>query len=269
MSERLKMTPYQHFTVLRHDPGVLELDAVWGPSPKKAPKQLHPSQEEQFDVVAGELTVRLDGDVHVFGAGSSFTIPAGAVHGVWNGGAVEARAVWRTLPALRTLELFEDIDGLYRSGVVGVRRDAQPDDVGDAVDGVPRRPAPGGQAGVGWSAACSRCWRASAAAAATSRAPRALRRGRNGHGLTSGVGNDRSSPPSSLRSPDGRQHERREDRRRRQLPFARAHSPGASRSCRPSCADAPNARHTAVAAALQQGRRSNSIIALQCETLNR
>jgi mannose-6-phosphate isomerase-like protein (cupin superfamily) len=118
MSQRLKMTPYQHFTVLRHDPGVLELDAVWGPSPKKAPKQLHPSQEEQFDVVAGELTVRLDGDVHVFGAGSSFTIPAGAVHGVWNGGTVEARAVWRTLPALRTLELFEDIDGLYRSGVV-------------------------------------------------------------------------------------------------------------------------------------------------------
>ena len=29
-----------------------------------------------------------------------------------------ARAVWRTLPALRTLELFEDIDGLYRAGVV-------------------------------------------------------------------------------------------------------------------------------------------------------
>jgi mannose-6-phosphate isomerase-like protein (cupin superfamily) len=118
MSRQLKMTPYQHFAVLRHDPGVLELDAVWGPSPKKAPKQLHPSQQEQFDVLEGELTVLLDGSVHVFGAGSSFTIPAGAVHGVWNGGSVQARAVWRTLPALRTLDLFEDIDGLYRSGVV-------------------------------------------------------------------------------------------------------------------------------------------------------
>jgi mannose-6-phosphate isomerase-like protein (cupin superfamily) len=118
MSEQLKMTPYQHFTVLRHDPGVLELDAVWGPSPKKAPRQLHPSQEEQFDVVAGELTVLLDGQVTVHGAGTSFTIPAGAVHGVWNGGEVEARAVWRTLPALRTLELFEDIDRLYRTRIV-------------------------------------------------------------------------------------------------------------------------------------------------------
>ena len=118
MSEQLKMTPYQHFTVLRHEPDVLELDAVWGPASKKAPRQLHPSQEEQFDVVSGELTVLLDGEEHVYGAGSHFTIPAGAVHGVWNGGGVEARAVWRTLPALRTLELFEDIDGLYKAGVI-------------------------------------------------------------------------------------------------------------------------------------------------------
>jgi mannose-6-phosphate isomerase-like protein (cupin superfamily) len=124
MSQQLKMTPYQHFTVLRHDPGVLELDAVWGAGGKKAPKQLHPSQEEQFDVLEGELSVLLDGEVHVFGAGSHFTIPAGAVHGVWNGGDVSARAVWRTLPALRTLELFEDIDGLYKAGVV--EADAMP-----------------------------------------------------------------------------------------------------------------------------------------------
>jgi quercetin dioxygenase-like cupin family protein len=118
MSTQLKMTPYQHFTVLRHEPGVLELDAVWGAGGKKAPRQLHPSQAEEFDVVAGELSVLLDGTVHVFGPGSSFTIPAGAVHGVWNAGAVPAHAVWRTLPALRTLELFEDIDTLYRDGVV-------------------------------------------------------------------------------------------------------------------------------------------------------
>ena len=141
----------------------------------------------------------LDGDVHVFGAGSHFTIPAGAVHGVWNGGAVEARAVWRTLPALRTLELFEDIDGLYRAGVVAptempsltmwatllteyrdiLRLAAKPAGRG------PRRVRAAGDVGRRRGYLPRRELRAEA---------------ETRHGLASGVGDGCSSPPSSLRS---------------------------------------------------------------------
>jgi len=112
------ITPHQSVTVLGSSAEVLELDATWGPHGRRPPKQLHPSQEEQFEVVSGFLRVRVDGVERRYGAGEKFVIAPGAVHGVWNDGDEEARAVWRTLPALRTLELFESIDGLYRDGRV-------------------------------------------------------------------------------------------------------------------------------------------------------
>jgi quercetin dioxygenase-like cupin family protein len=124
MSEQLKVTPYQSLTVIRSTAEVLEVDGTWGPHGHRPPKQLHPAQEEQFDVVSGSLRVRVEGVERLYGAGESFAIAPGAVHGVWNDGDEEARAVWRTLPALRTLELFESIDGLYRDG--RVERDKMP-----------------------------------------------------------------------------------------------------------------------------------------------
>jgi len=118
MSEQLTITPYQSLTVIRSTPEVLEVDATWGPHGHRPPKQLHPSQEEQFEVLSGCLRVRVEGVDRLHGAGETFAIAPGAVHGVWNDGDEETRAVWRTLPALRTLDLFESIDGLYRDGRV-------------------------------------------------------------------------------------------------------------------------------------------------------
>ena len=112
----LIITPHQCVTVIRSTPEVLELDATWGPHGRRPPKQLHPAQEEQFELISGCLSVRVDGVERRYGAGETFAIAPGAVHGVWNDGDEEARAVWRTLPALRTLDLFESIDGLYRNG---------------------------------------------------------------------------------------------------------------------------------------------------------
>jgi quercetin dioxygenase-like cupin family protein len=118
MSMQLKMTPYQSVTVTRHTPEVLEVEGAWGPHGKRPPRQLHPDQAEQFEVHSGSLRVRVDGVERTYGPGESFEIPRGAVHGVWNDGDEEARATWRTLPALRTLDFFKDVDALYRSGRV-------------------------------------------------------------------------------------------------------------------------------------------------------
>ena len=121
---RLRMTPYQSVAVLRSTPEVLELEGRWGPHGKPPPGQLHPAQVEQFDVLSGALRVRLEDGERVYAAGESFEIPRAAVHGVWNDGDVEARAIWRTLPALNTLHLLEDIDSLYATG--RVKPDAMP-----------------------------------------------------------------------------------------------------------------------------------------------
>jgi quercetin dioxygenase-like cupin family protein len=124
MSDTLTITPYQSLTVVRSTAEVLELDATWGPHGKRPPRQLHPSQEEQFEVVSGCISARVDGVERTYRAGDTFAIAPGAVHGVWNEGDEEARAVWRTLPGLRTLDLFKAIDGLYRDG--RIERDKAP-----------------------------------------------------------------------------------------------------------------------------------------------
>jgi quercetin dioxygenase-like cupin family protein len=124
MRVSLTITPHQSLTVIGNTPEVLEVDATWGPHGRRPPKQLHPSQEEQFDVLAGSLRVRVEGVERRYGAGETFVIAPGAVHGVWNDGDEEARAVWRTLPALRTLDLFTSVDGLYRDG--RIERDKMP-----------------------------------------------------------------------------------------------------------------------------------------------
>ncbi len=118
MSAKLKITPYQSITVVRSTDAALELDATWGAGGHRPPKQLHPAQEERFEVLSGALQARIEGVDRTYRAGESFVIPAGAVHAVWNDGEDEARAVWRTVPGLRTLELFESIGALYREGRV-------------------------------------------------------------------------------------------------------------------------------------------------------
>ena len=112
----LTITPHQSVTVMRRTPEVLELDATWRPHGRRPPKQLHPAQEEQFEVISGCLSVRVEGVERRYRAGERFAIAPGAVHSVWNGSGDDARALWRTLPALRTLDLFTSLDRLYRDG---------------------------------------------------------------------------------------------------------------------------------------------------------
>ena len=120
----LTVTPHQSVTVVSSTPEVLELDATWGPHGRRPPKQLHPDQEEQFEVVAGCLSVRVEGVERRYRTGETFAIAPGAVHSVWNDGDEDARAVWRILPALRTLDFFRALDRLYRDG--RIERDKMP-----------------------------------------------------------------------------------------------------------------------------------------------
>jgi mannose-6-phosphate isomerase-like protein (cupin superfamily) len=74
----------------------------------------HMAFDERFEVLEGELTAVVDREERRLGAGATLEVPRGVVHRMWNPGAGETRALWRTSPAGRTLEWFEALDGLGR-----------------------------------------------------------------------------------------------------------------------------------------------------------
>ena len=102
----LTLNPNQVLTVVRDDPELLELESHWlagmehGPPP-----HLHPQQDEHFEVLEGEIEVRLDEETLTLRAGDTFDVPAGAVHEMRP--VTEARARWEVRPPLRTRAFFE------------------------------------------------------------------------------------------------------------------------------------------------------------------
>jgi mannose-6-phosphate isomerase-like protein (cupin superfamily) len=119
MGDTLKLTPSETVTILEDTPGALEVEGRWGPGGSPPPKHFHPSQDERFEVIDGDLHARVDGEERVMRPGDVLEIPRGTVHQMWNPGDAEARATWRTTPAMRTVGWFRAIDALHRRGRVG------------------------------------------------------------------------------------------------------------------------------------------------------
>lgn len=77
---------------------------------------VHPEQEERFDVRAGRLGVRIDGDEWTATPGTRFAVLPEAPHTVWNDGDGEMHAVVEIRPALDIDSFFETTYGLARDG---------------------------------------------------------------------------------------------------------------------------------------------------------
>lgn len=77
---------------------------------------VHPRQEERFEVEAGQLGVRIDGDEWTATPGTRFAVPRETPHTVWNAGDDEVHALVEMRPALATETLFETAFGLARDG---------------------------------------------------------------------------------------------------------------------------------------------------------
>jgi quercetin dioxygenase-like cupin family protein len=124
MDRTLKLTPHESVTIREQSDAALVVEASWGAGGSAPPGHFHPGQDEHFEVLEGRLSVRVDGQERTLGPGETIDIPRGTVHQMWNGGDVQARALWRTEPAGRTAEWFAALDGLQQSGRVG--RDGMP-----------------------------------------------------------------------------------------------------------------------------------------------
>lgn len=107
----IKLSEAQSLRVVARTPEALDLESTWATGGSPPPTHWHPRQHERFEVLEGELTVRLGGGPpRVLGPGDAIEVPPRTAHCMWNAGSGQARATWRVTPALRTEEMFRYID---------------------------------------------------------------------------------------------------------------------------------------------------------------
>src|SRR4051794_27625700 len=95
---------------------LLEGEAEGAPGGHKPLPHSHPSQDERFEVLEGELSVKLGSETRVLNVGDTVDVPRGVVHTFWNSGGTTARAKWQVRPAQRTEEFFQAVHDLRAAG---------------------------------------------------------------------------------------------------------------------------------------------------------
>ncbi|MVM38194.1 cupin domain-containing protein [Spirosoma sp. HMF3257] len=91
---------------------LLEMEASCkGQSTEPAP-HYHPQQTEDFMILSGELTTRINGQLKTFRAGEKLHIPKNTVHAMWNQSGGQTVVNWQVRPALDTEYFFETVTGL-------------------------------------------------------------------------------------------------------------------------------------------------------------
>ena len=95
---------------------LVEVDVFYKPSGNPPPMHYHPTQEERFEVVSGEMLTHVDGVERTYGSGETFVLPPESRHSMHNAGNEELHVIWQTRPALKTEAFFETMWGLARDG---------------------------------------------------------------------------------------------------------------------------------------------------------
>jgi len=84
---------------------LLELETTYDPTGGKPPMHRHPTQDERFEVLEGELHVRLARKRRTLRAGERLDVPAGTSHAMHGA----ARVRWEVRPALETESFLEAV----------------------------------------------------------------------------------------------------------------------------------------------------------------
>jgi quercetin dioxygenase-like cupin family protein len=94
----------------------LEMETTFRPFSKEPPPHYYPYQIEDFTVLSGELSVRMDGQVVTYRMNDSFHVPINKVHSMWNASSETTILNWKVRPASNTENLFETVSGLSNDG---------------------------------------------------------------------------------------------------------------------------------------------------------
>lgn len=84
---------------------LLEMETTYREKGGKPPTHRHPAQAEHFEVLAGELHVRVGRKRRTLTAGDVLDVPAGTAHAMHG----SARARWEVRPALETERFLEAV----------------------------------------------------------------------------------------------------------------------------------------------------------------
>jgi quercetin dioxygenase-like cupin family protein len=95
---------------------VLRIEIWTEPGGGVLAEHVHPKLEERYEVLEGEVTVRLDGKPRRAGAGERLVVPAGVRHSFQNTGEGTAHLMVEAEPALQLRESIEDGVRLGQSG---------------------------------------------------------------------------------------------------------------------------------------------------------
>ena len=95
---------------------LLEMETTYEPFSKEPPVHYHPNQAEDFIVLSGEVTVKINSTRKILKQGDTLHVAAGAVHSMWNTSNSKAVVNWKVRPAMNSEHLFETITGLANDG---------------------------------------------------------------------------------------------------------------------------------------------------------
>lgn len=95
---------------------LLEMESTYNAFSKEPVAHYHPYQTEDFTVLSGELTVRIDGEVKILKRGDTLHIPPNKVHAMWNNKEGRTVVNWKVWPAMDTEYLLETGTGLANDG---------------------------------------------------------------------------------------------------------------------------------------------------------
>jgi quercetin dioxygenase-like cupin family protein len=101
-----------------HETGgeVVQVETIVRPGGFVAAAHVHPYQTERFEVLEGELGLRVGDRELVAGPGDVATVQPGTPHRFWNAGEGEARFVCEVRPALEFESLIETMFTLAAEG---------------------------------------------------------------------------------------------------------------------------------------------------------
>ncbi|WP_128546763.1 cupin domain-containing protein [Larkinella soli] len=95
---------------------LLEMITTYETVSKEPVPHYHPTQDEYFEVLEGEVTVRLAGGLRVLKAGDQLHIAPKTVHSMWNNTRNRTVLNWKVMPALDTEYFLETANGLVNDG---------------------------------------------------------------------------------------------------------------------------------------------------------
>jgi len=94
------------------DGALLEMEAIFNAHSKEPASHYHPEQTEDFTVLAGQINVRIGGQVKVLHAGERLHIPPRTIHAMWNDSDENTVVNWKIHPAGNAEYFFETLAGL-------------------------------------------------------------------------------------------------------------------------------------------------------------